>query len=164
MDWRTVITITHIIGTVLGVGGATFAEVFYRKALKDGAVDETEGSFLGTTYRVLRIGMVLLVLSGFGYLLLTRLSGRTEHLYDPRLWMKLTMTVVILVNALLMALRKIPPWFGAAISIVSWYGALVLGIWRKLDASFFTILLWYAVVVAIAAFIFRAWKTGERSP
>lgn len=138
--------------------------MFYRKALKDGTVDETEGSFLGTTYRVLRIGMVLLVLSGFGYLLLSRLSGRSEHLYDPRLWAKLTFTVIIVLNALLLQVRRIPVWLGASISLVSWYGALVLGIWRKLDASFLTILLWYVAVVVIVAFIFRAWKTGERSP
>ena len=33
MDWHLVLIIVHVIGTVLGVGGATFAEIFLLKGL-----------------------------------------------------------------------------------------------------------------------------------
>lgn len=163
MDWRTFITIGHIIGTVLGVGGATFAEVFHRRALRDGRIDDSEGSFLGLTYGMLRLGTILLVLSGFAYFLLLRFGGRGAILYEPRLWAKLIVTVVILVNALLMATRKLPVWVGGSISIVSWYAALILGVWRGLELSLVAIMAWYVGLVALVAIIFRVWKTEGRT-
>lgn len=154
MDWHTFLIITHIIGTVLGVGGATFAEVFYLKAIKDGEIDPTESSFLKTTYFILRIGIILLVLSGFGLLLLNRLEGATQYLYSPRLWAKLTLTVIIVANAVLLQVRLIPAWLGFSLSFTSWYVALILGLWRGASAAgYATIMLWYVGAVFVVAFI-----------
>ena len=36
MDWHTALIVIHLIGTALGVGAATFAEIFYIKSLRDG--------------------------------------------------------------------------------------------------------------------------------
>ncbi|MBI4090321.1 MAG: hypothetical protein HY421_02865 [Candidatus Kerfeldbacteria bacterium] len=163
MDWRTFITIAHIVGTVLGVGGATFAEVFHRRALRDGKIDESEGGLLSLTYGMLRLGIILLVLSGFAYFLLLRLGGRGAILYEPRLWAKLILTVVILVNALLMATRKLPVWVGGSISIVSWYAALILGVWRGLELSLVAIMAWYVGLVLLVALIFRPGKAERRT-
>jgi len=159
MDWHTFLIITHIIGTVFGVGGATFAEVFYLKSIKDGDIDSTESSFLKTTYFILRIGIILLVLSGFGLLILNRLEGATQYLYNPRLWAKLTLTLVIVVNAILLEIRLIPIWLGFSLSFTSWYAALVLGLWRGASAAgYVTIMLWYIIAVFVVAFILGAIK------
>lgn len=107
------------------------------------------------TYQILRVGMVLLVISGFGYLLLARLTGKAPYLYEPRLWAKLTLTVVIVLNALLLQVRKIPLFLGAAISLVSWYAALILGIWRKLELSYLAIMGSYILIVFIVAAVLR---------
>lgn len=159
MDWHTFLIITHIIGTVLGVGGATFAEVFYLKAIKDGEIDPTESSFLKTTYFILRIGIILLVLSGFGLLLLNRLDGAAQYLYSPRLWAKLTLTLIIVINAILLQVRLIPAWLGFSLSFTSWYTALILGLWRGATAAgYVTIMLWYIVAVFVVAFILERIK------
>ena len=159
MDWHTFLIITHIIGTVFGVGGAIFAEVFYLKSIKDGDIDSTESSFLKTTYFILRIGIILLVLSGFGLLILNRLEGATQYLYNPRLWAKLTLTLVIVVNAILLEIRLIPIWLGFSLSFTSWYAALVLGLWRGASAAgYVTIMLWYIIAVFVVAFILGAIK------
>lgn len=149
MNWHTFLTISHIIGTALGVGGATFAEIFYLKAIKDGVVEPTETDFLRTTYKILRLGLIILVLSGFGYLLLYRLSGQ-PWIYSPRVWAKLTATLVILFNALLIQARKMPMWLGSSLSLTSWYAALIIGSWR-FDASYAYIMLIYAIAIIIIA-------------
>lgn len=161
MGWSQFLTILHIIGTVLGVGGATFAEIFAQKALKDGHIDSSEGAFLKATYTAMRIGMVLLLLSGFGYFILFRLTGREELLYLPRFWAKMTITFIILFNAVLLQTRKIPFWLGSAISLTSWYAALVLGVLRGLKASYITIMVWYVVAVMFVAFVIHIIKLSK---
>ncbi len=151
--WYIFLTAGHIIGTALGVGGATLAEIFYLKSSRDGVVDAAEASFLKTTYRVLRVGMLLLVLSGFGYLLLARIAGTTEALYSPKLWAKLTIILILLAGVLLWQAKKVPMWLGSPVSLVSWYAALILGIWRGLAAPYLTIMVWYAAAIVVVGVI-----------
>lgn len=153
MSWQIFLTFSHIIGAVLGVGGATFAEVFYMKAMKDGHVDPMEGDFLKMIYRTLRVGMAFLILSGFGYFLLFRIEGKEALLYNDRFLAKIALTIIIFFNALLLQSRKIPLWLGSSLSITSWYAALVLGAWRGLHASLFAITAWYVVVVLVVALV-----------
>lgn len=76
MDTLTLLIIAHTVGTALGVGGATFVEIFLNKALKDGEVDPIESGFLKTTFSVVRWGLIISILSGFGFLLLYKFSGK----------------------------------------------------------------------------------------
>jgi len=125
MDWHSFLIVAHLIGAVLGVGGATFAEIFLLKSLRDGEVDPIESDFMHTTYRVIRVGLFLSILSGFGFLILYRLTGLEERLFDPILWSKLTIVFIILINAVLLQTRRIPLWLGSALSLASWYVALI---------------------------------------
>jgi len=153
MDWHSFLVSAHIIGTVLGVGGATFAEIFLLKALRDGVVDPTETDFLHSTYRVIRIGLVILVLSGFGFLILYRLTGMEERLYSPVLWSKLSIVFIILMNAILIQTHKIPLWLGSALSFASWYAAMLLvplSVWQY---SYFVIMGWYIVSVIVVVVV-----------
>jgi len=153
MDTYTLLVITHIVGTVLGVGGATFAEILYLRAARDGDIDQEEGATLRVTYFALRIGLALAVLSGFGFLLLYRYSGFEDSLLDPKLWAKMTIVAIILFNAILISARKIPLWLGSPVSLVSWYSALVLGSWRSVPYSYIQIMLGYILVVIIGTMI-----------
>src|SRR3989344_1983673 len=105
MDWRTFLTIGQIIGTVLGVGGATFAAIFIQKSLKDGKIAPTENQFLHTTYVVLRVGVVILVLSGIGYYILAVQTGTTARFLSPRILAKMTITAIIVLNAILLKVK-----------------------------------------------------------
>jgi len=161
MDWYTLLVATHIIGTALGVGAATFSEIFLIKALRDGHVDPVESDFLRTTYRVIRIGLLLLVLSGFGFLLLYRTLGLTENLVSPLIWSKLTIVGIILLNAILLQARKVPLWLGSALSITSWYSAMLImpiksllfannaGYWHIIGGYILSVLVMAAVLTFI---------------
>lgn len=157
MDWAALLKMSHVVGTALGVGGATLAEVFSMQLAKQAAVapneksNETVRALLGVTYATLRIGTILLVVSGFGYLVRLRLMDNAQYLYSPRVWFKLVLTLVIVLNAIYLHKHKIPFWLGSAISFTSWYAALILGAWRGLEASFITISLWYLVALGVVA-------------
>jgi ABC-type amino acid transport system permease subunit len=44
---------------------------------------------------------------------------------------------------------------GASLSLTSWYGALILGAWRTLTASFLSIIIVYIIAVIFAALILK---------
>ncbi len=155
MDWRTIFILLHIFGTILGVGGVTFALVFQRRALADGRVDPSEGAFLGITYTMLRIGLVLLVLSGFGILLLARLEDHAERLYSVRLWLKLAITGFLLVNTIAFSLKKIPDWLAHAVSITGWYAAFIIGVWRGYHWSFWAGFIALLFITAFLAYLLK---------
>ena len=160
MDVHFFLIISHLIGTVLGVGGATFAEIFHTRALKDGVVNPEEGATLKIVYRVLRVGLVITVFSGFGFLLLFRLTGMEERLLDPKLWAKMTIVGILLVNALLLQAHRIPLWLGASLSLASWYAAMIIGAWRGMPYSYWEILFGYVLAVAVVAVcleVFKKW-------
>lgn len=149
MDLHSILLITHLIGVALGVGGATFGGILYLKAMKDGKIDPMEGEWLSIIFKVVRIGLAILVVTGFGFFLEYRFTGQEERLLDPRLWAKLTIILILVANALMIQMRKIPMWLGESLSLTSWYGALVLGIMRGADYSYFTFLIFYAISVVI---------------
>lgn len=153
MEWHTFLIVVHLIGAALGVGGATFAEIFLLKAVRDGEIDPVESSFMQVTYRVVRVGLFLLILSGFGFLILYRFTGLEERLYSPLLWSKLSIVVVILINAILLQARHIPLWLGSALSFASWYAAMLILPLRPaiMPISYLEIMGWYVVSVAVVA-------------
>lgn len=63
MDFYGIIVATHIIGTILGTGGATVAEVQINLALKDRSVSPDERALMHGNYFLIRVGMVLILLS-----------------------------------------------------------------------------------------------------
>lgn len=164
MDWYTFLIIIHLIGTVLGAGGATFAEIFYLKAKKDGIIEPLEIDHLRTIYFILRIGLFILVISGFGLLLFYRLAGAGEILLNAKLWAKLLIVVILIFNSFLIQVKKIPIWLGASISLTSWYSALILGSWRTLDASFIKIIIVYIIAVFVVAGILDLIKKYLKIP
>lgn len=153
MDLYAIFVVAHIVGAILGAGAATFAEIFVVKALRDGIVEPLESDYLKTIYAVIRIGLVITVISGFGFLFVYRIQGMEELLYSAKLWAKLTIVTILLINALLLQSRKIPLLWGSAISFTSWYTAVFLGFLRNISAPYFEILAWYVLAVLIVGFI-----------
>lgn len=153
MDWPIILKISHIVGTVLGVGAVTFIDFFYVKAVKDGKIEPSEMEPIRLLTPFLRLGLVILILSGFGYFLLYRLTGHPERILDPRFLAKMTVVFVIVANGLLMETKKISLKLGGPISSVSWYSALVLGAWRGLSLPYFGIIGAYALII-LGAFVF----------
>ncbi|MCF7815962.1 MAG: hypothetical protein K9M10_00920 [Candidatus Pacebacteria bacterium] len=139
MTIEHILIFAHIIGTIIGVGSATMLESHLGKALKDKLVSEDERAILGVDYRAMRVGLVIIILSGFGFLLLDKFEGKTMYLYSPYLWAKLTFVMVILANTLLLQAKSINLYWGSTFSFVSWWSAALVGMFvtHRLRFDFF---------------------------
>ena len=155
MDMYLFLIIVHVIGTVIGVGGATMIEITLNKALEDGTVSNDEQGILKPTFTVVRAGLVLALLSGFGFLLSYKLQGFTSALYNEVLWAKIVIILMIGVNTLLLQAKKIGLYWGSAISFSSWWMAAILGLFltNNVSYSFMGIIATYIVVTVVAAYV-----------
>jgi len=162
MDILTLLLIGHIIGTILGVGGATFIEIHLNMALKDGKMDDPERMVMGYDFLITRIGMAVSFFTGFGFIYLYYANDQLFRLADGVFWAKMAIILVIIINAYLLHKHKIGLYWGSAFSFVSWWIAMIFGMFlsnsvKILPAepvvSFIIIMFGYALLVVVGAFI-----------
>lgn len=127
MDIGLILIVLHIIGTVIGVGGATMIEAHLNQAYRDNLASSDERAILSVDFRMVRYGLVIILFSGFGFLLLDKFEGTTQYLYSPRLWAKILMVIIIAANTLLLQAHLINVYWGSAFSFVSWWTAAFIG-------------------------------------
>jgi len=159
MTFYELLIIMHIIGTVLGVGAATFAEIHYTRFNSDNILTDDEKKILAITYTVMRTGLFLLVLSGFSFLLYARLTEHVGILTSPSFLAKMTVVGVLVGNALLLQARIMPLAIGAAVSLTSWYAALVIGVIGRTDATYVEILIYYVIATVLIGIALRWIRT-----
>lgn len=188
VEHRTVLGIIHLLGVALGVGGATFSDVFFFKFLKDFRISEWEADVMHTFSNIIWFALAILVISGFGLYL-----PNSERLnQSPKFLVKITAVSVIVVNGALLNLLIAPKLakisFGekhehktgelrrlrkaafalGAVSITSWYTALILGSLREMPFNFSFMLGAYIMIVftamAISQIFEHAIAKGAASP
>lgn len=173
----------HLLGVVLGLGGATITDIFFFKFLKDYKISREEADVLHTLSQVIWFGLALLVLSGIGLYL-----PEAETLnHSSKFLVKMVAVAVIIINGSLLNLivspRLVKISFGekhhhtagelhrlhrfafalGAISITSWYAAFILGLFRSINLSFGKLLAIYLILlVAAVAFSQLAEKRFPR--
>lgn len=155
MDIYLLLVIGHLVGTILGVGGATMIEVHLNRALADGQMSPDERSLLGLNFVTLRVGLALALFTGIGFVALYAANGQEFRLQNPVFWAKMFMIVVIAVNALLLQSHKIGMYWGSALSFVTWWAAALLGIFLTNGTrfGFIEIAIGYIAAVVLGAFV-----------
>ena len=160
MDTHFILIVLHIVATILGVGGATMIEIHLNKALRDGTMDAVERSFLGSDFYVTRVGMTLGFLTGMGFVIEYWMYDQLFRLNSGVFWAKMTIFLIIVVNAYLLHKHKIGLYWGSAFSFVSWWTVMFLGMFLsnsvavlpgKAFVSFLLVMLMYGVTVMIGA-------------
>lgn len=164
MTFYELLVVMHVVGTVLGVGAATFAEIHYTRFNSDDIIADDERKTLAATYTVMRTGLFLLVISGFGLLLYFRLTEYVEALTSPSFWAKMTIVAALVGNALLLQARIMPLAIGAAVSLTSWYAALTLGVIGQTNATYVEILMYYAVAIVLVGISLRWIRARVHAP
>ncbi len=164
MDIYTFIIFLHVAGTILGVGGATIAEVQIYKALKDGKVTAEEGNLLHGTYGVLRVGMALIIVSAFAMLWYNYTNDTLARLMNEKLWFKEFLFVVLIINAVAISNRWTPLWLGAATSFTGWWMATALGVAGRLPYSFWTYLAVFIIATLSVAGILHLIRKFAAKP
>jgi hypothetical protein len=183
MDLRTILLIGHVMGVALGAGGATTSDFLFLTILRNGRIHQTEYRLLSVASGIVITGLMLLTATGIGLIIL---SGSFTH----RFFAKMTIVLIAALNGGLMHAKLFPilrqsahkqqhfhlngfakklpriSIFGA-VSTVSWYSALILGLWRSLTLSYPQILSGYAAILLLAmlgAIASTHWLMRQNAP
>ena len=151
MDIYTIIVAGHVIGTILGVGGATIAEFQITMALRDGKVIDDERALMHVNYTTIRVGMAVLLLSVIAMFWYHIGEGNDFIFTSEKIWIKELMLAAIFLNAVMLHKRLVPLWLGASISFTSWWGAALLGMAGRLPYSFETYFVAYLLAIGLVA-------------
>lgn len=161
MDIYTIIVAGHVVGTILGTGGATIAEFQITKALKDKVINADEKALMHVNYTMIRVGMAILLVSVIAMFWYHLSAGNQFILTSEKLWIKDLMFVAIFINAIALHKRFVPLWLGASVSFTSWWGATLLGLAGRLPYSFETYLVAYIIAILVVAgvsHLLRTWS------
>lgn len=181
----TFLLIGHIIGLAMGAGGATMSDILFLTSITDDVLTAVELRLLKRASVVVIVGLLLLYVTGIGFLFVR------EEGVGQRFWAKMTIVGILTLNGAIMHWRVFPilqemaqlrpllsvETFRAngrlftitgSVSLVSWYGALVLGAWRTLELSYGAMIGIYVAVLlltaVIAHFIFTLFISPRYGP
>jgi hypothetical protein len=163
----------HIIATVLGVGGATMIEIHLNKALRDGKMDTVERDMLGADFLITRIGMVLGLITGIGFIVEYWMQGLQFNFENGIFWAKMLIFLIIVINAYLLHKHWIGLYWGSAFSFISWWTVMLLGIATSNGVTllsdeplyaFLGILALYALTLIIGAQVLHQFRERMKTP
>ena len=137
----------------ISIGGATFALIFYYKSMRDGHIDAEERSFMRVVYLVMRIGLSAIIITELLLVADFYSGGGIQLLLTSAFWFRWMLLGVIVINAIMMDMRKMPHGIGPAITGASWYMYAVVTILSRANfgVPFFVWILWYVLFVCVFA-------------
>lgn len=171
LDLKSIYTIFHVLGAVLGAGGAYVSDVIFISSTKDKTINQTEFRFMKLGSFFVWIGLIILIISGI-LLFSTNPAG---YLASSKFLIKMFIVLIILINGIFFHVIHFPRIYrhishhypssdefmrkkkfltmSGVISITSWTFALILGGLRFIPISFTEALFFYILFEAIAIFI-----------
>lgn len=166
---KTLIKLIHLFGLALGIGGALLLDIIIFNFFHKREITQEKYEILKQSSSVVAFGLLLLWLSGIGYLIYY--AAYVEHELDnPKIWAKVTIVAVLTLNGMLIH-RFVLPYVrerigktlfhscgnfqqflmlaASVVSITSWLIPLGLGASKELSFSVgsMDILLTYGAVV-----------------
>lgn len=167
LDYKMVFVFVHLVAIALGVGGATISDVLFFRYLKDSKISPKERETLLVLSNVIWFAILLFLISGFALFI----PNKAELLQSSKFLVKMVVVSVIILNGFFLnivitprlsdvascetrgmgRMRRLAIASGA-ISITSWYSALILGMAGSIPLEFWPLLSIYLdfLVVAIA--------------
>ncbi|MDP2629164.1 MAG: vitamin K epoxide reductase family protein [Candidatus Harrisonbacteria bacterium] len=167
---KTALVIFHLIGVAVGLGAATLTDIFFFRFLKDFRISQSEADVLHTLSQVIWFALGIIVISGIG-LFLPQMS---VLIISSKFLIKMIIVGFIITNGVLLNLyispRMLDITFGkkhhhmagelhnfrkiafasGAISLVSWYGALIVGVLDSIPLTVGQAFLIYLAILALA--------------
>ncbi|MDH5442616.1 MAG: plastocyanin/azurin family copper-binding protein [Candidatus Nomurabacteria bacterium] len=163
--------ITHIIGAILGAGGAFVSDALFFGTLSDRKIEKNELRMLITASKTIWTGLVVTVASGLAMLI----ASDFVFLGGAKLQAKLIIIGIIIVNGIIFHAVHIPfmeklttikqslrkgsvkniSWWkmrcvfaSGSISLVSWLSVVVLGSYRGVQPSLGFLMMLYGILIA----------------
>jgi hypothetical protein len=161
-------TITvHLLGLVLGLGGALILDVMIFHFLNNLTISSREAVIMHLISQMIILGLALLIMSGIALTLVNPAS----YLENPRFLMKMMVVGVVTINGVLLNLFIVPKmeqisfrkgemeentglirwaFIAGAVSMISWLSVFILAMINPLEAfSFGVLLTGYLVLLAV---------------
>jgi hypothetical protein len=158
----------HILGVVLGLGGALILDVMIFHFLRNFRISTREAVIMHLLSQMIVLGLILLIVSGIA-LMFTDLHG---YLENPRFLMKMTAVGIVTLNGVVLNLYVAPKmelislreedresnqtlvnasFIVGAVSAVSWFTVFFLAMLDILETfTYLTLLFAYLALLAIA--------------
>lgn len=166
MTLKLIFLIGHVIGVALGVGGATVSDALFLTSIFDNKIDKSELKLMKMASFIVIAGLLLLMVTGTGFFLVGGLTS-------ARFYAKMTIVFIATLNGVIMHYVAFPIFercvkerlsllsaeftrhapllvTAGAVSAVSWYTALILGMWRTLETSYSGIMAVYLSILLFA--------------
>jgi hypothetical protein len=154
----------HFIGLAIGLGSVLLVDVLWMRAQSNEKFSHSVRQIFPILSGAIWIGLVILIASG----LLLMLERPSYYLHEAYFQLKLLVTVIILLNGLYLNIKirprldsllssaeytgpgRLAALASGAISIVSWFAALVLALFRSTELSFGALLILYLTMIVVA--------------
>ena len=170
---KDIILALHIFGVVLGVGATTIADILFFKFLKNFRISGEGANILHSVSQIIWFALAILIVMGVCFFI-----PQSAFLFSsPIFLLKIIVVLVILLNGAVLNLYIVPRLIKisfnekdncdsgelrvarkfafalGAISTISWYIVLVLGIIEVLPFSITFLILTYFLILLIGVFI-----------
>ncbi len=161
-EFKIVSIVVHVIGVVFGMGGALVSDLLFSFFSKDKELNNTEISILVILKKVVLYGLYIIIVSGAAIFL----SDIERYTHSTKFLAKMSILSILLVNGVILNkyiwphvlnrnfftldkernIRKLAFVCGA-ISVISWLSLCTLGVIKKLNMSYWSIILIYALII-----------------
>ena len=167
IGYHNILVIFHLLGVVIGMGGAIISDFMFFSSIRDEKISHTEMRFLQLGSKMVWFGLFIIIVSGF----LIFYENSEKYLNSSKFLAKMTVVAVIIVNGAVFHavhiprlrrhvgahfpssdefIRKAPLLIASgAISMVSWLSALILGVLKSLPYAYFEVMILYFAFVAL---------------
>ncbi|MEX0917496.1 MAG: hypothetical protein WDZ90_03175 [Candidatus Paceibacterota bacterium] len=159
MFFQDFLIVFDLFELALTVGASTFALTFYFMGIKDGTIDASEKRFMHAVYFALRLALALIIVTEVYYLYQYGLANFPLAPTLEILLFRWAVIAIIIVNAVLMHIHKMPMWLGPALAGGSWYTLFAVSVWPNLTAGFIELSIYYAVFVIFMVGLLRVIKS-----
>lgn len=171
IDTKTVYTIIHVFGAIIGAGGAFVSDGMFFDTVKDGQVAKRELEFMKLGGKFVWLGLSILFVSG----ILLVSTDPSTYLASHKFLVKVTIVGIIVLNGIIFHTIHIPHirnhlgiklsesvtflkkssfiMMSGALSFVSWVFTVILGSLRHVPYQYTEILSVYVVCVALAMIV-----------
>lgn len=169
IEYKNYITLLHLIGFALGVGGATIGDLLYTKFLKDFKFSAEETVITRLMTQIVWIGLLLIFISGIGLFA----PDKSAIFTNGQALLNIIILIIIIINDAFLTLLVTPKMIEASektnglnirgtlkmrkisfalmsVSFVSWYTALALSFIENISYSFNQIISIYIGLLIVA--------------
>jgi hypothetical protein len=144
------LVLLQALGAGIGALMAVWAELAYIRAARDGSIDDAEAAHLRHIARGLRYGMLLVLLSSFGLVVLSYVA---QSMVPPALqssyWTLMILSLVVIVVSWALSRKHVSFALGSAVLFAGWWSLVFLATGQIPPLAFGASVGFFVVVVGV---------------